>query len=225
MNLAANNGWASGNGTVNYTVSANTGNVSRIGTIEVAGIPHKVIQNGAGPTNGPLDISGHEFENNINAMYSAGIAAGDNFNPDNIATRGDIAAFIIKAIYGEDFSYTATPYFSDVPVDHPSFKYVQKLKDDGITQVEGIYGINDSLSRGQAAALIIRAIYRESFSYPATPYFSDVPVDHGFFRYIQKMKEREFTHVPTGGEYHPVQLIPRDELAAFITEAFLGMGH
>lgn len=218
------NNWSQGNGTVNYTVSANTADASRIGQINIGGIPYTVIQNGTGSTISRNDISGNQFEDNINALYSSGITTSTpGFYPDRIATRGEAAAFIIRAIYGEAFSYTATPYFSDVPAGHPFFKYVQKLKDDGITTIEGIYGINNQLTRAQAAALIIRAIYGEAFSYPSAPYFSDVPAGHAFFKYIQKMKQRGFTH--TFGEYTPEALMPRDALAAFIAEAFLGMEH
>jgi hypothetical protein len=76
---------------------------------------------------------------------------------DDELTRGQVAAFLIRAKYGENFSYTATPYFSDVPETHTFFKYVQRLKDDGITTVSGIYGVDNVVTRDQMAAFISRA--------------------------------------------------------------------
>ena len=162
----------------------------------------------------------------IEAIYSNGITRGCSQNPlmycpgQNV-TRGQMAAFIIRAKYGENFSYTATSYFTDVPSTHTFFKYVQKLKDDGITAVSGTYGVDNEVTRGQMAALIIRAKHGEDFSYTATPYFSDVPSTHTFFKYVQKMKDAGITAVT--GNYMVDNIVPRDQMAAFLGRAFLGM--
>ena len=68
-----------------------------------------------------------------------------------------MAAFIIRAKYGENFTYTQTPYFSDVLSTHTFFKYVQKLKDEGITAVTGSYGVDNIVTRAQMAAFLGRA--------------------------------------------------------------------
>ena len=73
------------------------------------------------------------------------------------ATRGQMAAFIIRAKYGENFNYTTTPYFTDVPPSSNYFKYIQRLKDDGITAVNTVYGVDDIVTRDQMAAFIGRA--------------------------------------------------------------------
>ena len=132
-----------------------------------------------------------------------------------------MAAFIIRAKYGETFSYTTTPYFTDVPSAHTFFKYVQKLRDDGITAVSGTYDVNGYVTRGQMAAFIIRAKYGETFSYTTTPYFSDVPSTHNFFKYVQKLKDTGITAVT--GTYYVDNNVTRAEMAAFLARAFLGM--
>ena len=68
-----------------------------------------------------------------------------------------MAAFIIRAKYGENFSYSQTPYFTDVPATHNFFKYVQKLRDNGITTVTGTYGVDNIVTRDQMAAFLARA--------------------------------------------------------------------
>jgi hypothetical protein len=177
--------------------------------------------------------SGYWAYNYIIAIYNNGITTGcvqDDPNtpanerrycPEESVTRGQMAAFIIRAKYGESFSYTATPYFTDVPSTHTFFKYVQKLKDDGITAVSGIYGVDSEVTRGQMAAFIIRAIYGENFSYTQTPYFTDVPSTHGFFKYVQKLKDDGITAVT--GTYGVDNIVTRAQMAAFLARAFLGM--
>jgi hypothetical protein len=81
-----------------------------------------------------------------------------------------MAAFIIRAIYSqygvdskgypysnENFDYSPTPYFTDVSSTHVFFKYVQKMKDDGITAVTGIYDVDAPVTRDQMAAFLARA--------------------------------------------------------------------
>jgi hypothetical protein len=170
----------------------------------------------------------------IKAIYDAGITTGcaqDDPNtpqnerrycPEDNVTRGQMAAFIIRAKYGENFSYTTTPYFTDVPSTHTFFKYVQKLKDDGITAVSGIYDVDSYVTRGQMAAFIIRAKFGENFTYTTTPYFSDVPSTHNFFKYVQKMKDEGITAVT--GTYDVDSNVTRAQMAAFLARAFLGTG-
>ena len=133
----------------------------------------------------PIDYWAYDY---ITAIYNDGITMGcaqddpsspeneRRYCPEDNVTRGQMAAFIIRAKYGEDFSYTATPYFTDVPSTNTFFKYVQKLRDDGITAVSGTYAVDSYVTRGQMAAFIIRAKHGENFSYTTTPYFSDVPL-------------------------------------------------
>ena len=55
------------------------------------------------------------------------------------------------------YRYTTTPYFSDVPSTHGFFKYVQKLKDLGITKVSGTYSVDREVTRAEMAAFLVRA--------------------------------------------------------------------
>jgi hypothetical protein len=78
------------------------------------------------------------------------------YDVDGFVTRGQMAAFIVRAKFGENFTYTTTPYFADVPSTHNFFKYVQKLKDEGITALTGIYMVDNIVPRDQMAAFISR---------------------------------------------------------------------
>jgi hypothetical protein len=167
---------------------------------------------------------GYWAEDYINLLFQYRITLGcgdGNFCPLDDLTRGQMAALIVRARYGESFSYTTTPYFSDIPATNTFFKYVQKLKDDGITALSGTYGVDNYVTRGQMAAFIIRAKFGENFSYTTTPYFSDVPSTHNFFKYVQKVKDVGITTVT--GNYGVDNMVPRDQMAAFLARAFLGM--
>ena len=180
------------------------------------------------------DVSSSNWAYNyINNIYNAGVTRGcaqDDPNtpgnermycPDSTVTRGQMAAFIIRSKYGENFTYTTTPYFSDVPSTHTFFKYVQKLRDVGITAVSGTYSVDSYVTRGQMAAFLIRAKYGENFTYTTTPYYSDVPSTHNFFKYVQKLRDDEIT--TTTGTYNVDNNVTRDQMAAFLARTFLGI--
>lgn len=82
-----------------------------------------------------------------------------NYCPLNNSTRAQIAASIVRALYGEDFDFTPAPHFSDVPDTHWAFKYIQRLFDDGITGGCGgsNYCPSGRVNRSQMAAIIARA--------------------------------------------------------------------
>jgi pimeloyl-ACP methyl ester carboxylesterase len=178
----------------------------------------------------PSDYWAYDY---IIAIYDAGITTGcaqDNpdtpenerrYCPEDSVTRGQMAAFIIRSKFGENFTYTTTPYFSDVPSGHVFFKYVQKMKDEGITVTTGTYMVDDVVTREQMAAFIIRSKFGENFTYTQTPYFSDVPSDNVFFKYVQKMKDEGIT--TTTGTYMASSNVTREQMAAFLARAFLGM--
>jgi hypothetical protein len=125
-------------------------------------------------------MESHWAENYVNTLYYNGITTGcgnGNYCPSSNVSRAQMATFIIRALYGDTFSYSSTPYFTDVPDTHWAFMYIQKMYEDGITS--GCGGTNycpsSNVSRAQMATFIIRALYGDTFSYSGTPYFTDVP--------------------------------------------------
>jgi hypothetical protein len=170
------------------------------------------------------DVTEDVFTPYIYSIYAAHITVGCGsgmYCPSMNVTRGMMAAFIIRAKYGENFTYTTTPYYSDVPSTNTFFKYVQKMKDAGITTTTGTYMVDDIVTREQMAAFIIRAKYGETFSYTTTPYYTDVPSTSVFFKYVQKMKDDAIT--TTTVTYMVSAYVNREQMAAFVARAFLGM--
>ena len=170
------------------------------------------------------------FFNFINSMYALGITAGCATNPpqycpDSTTTRGQMAVFLITAIEGENsFSYTTTPYFTDVPASNPFFKFIQKLKDLGITGgcSPTEFCPNAPITRGQMAVFVIKSRYGTiNFTYPSTPYFTDVPPSDPFFPFIQKMAQTGITAGCAVGLYCPNQSLTRGQMAVFIITGLL----
>ena len=84
------------------------------------------------------DVSSADFDYaEITTFTQIGITNGcgsNNFCPNDNVTRDEMAIFIVRAIYGGDnFTYTATPYFTDVQPATFGFKWIQKLRDLGMT--------------------------------------------------------------------------------------------
>jgi hypothetical protein len=98
----------------------------------------------------------------ISSIACAGITTGyddGTYKPYRTVNRAQMAIFIIRALYGDDFIYSSTPYFPDVPSGHWAFKYIQKLYEEGITTGydDGTYKPLREVNRAQMAAFLSRA--------------------------------------------------------------------
>ena len=106
--------------------------------------------------------SGHWAFKYIQKMYEDGISTGyadGTYRPANNVNRAEMAAFIIRAKYGEDFIYSSTPYFSDVSSGYWAFAYIQKLYEDGVSTgyADGTYMPANNVNRAEMAAFLARA--------------------------------------------------------------------
>ncbi|MBS1828011.1 MAG: S-layer homology domain-containing protein [Acidobacteria bacterium] len=88
-----------------------------------------------------------------------------SFCPNDTILRGQMAVFVVRALQWaltgtpENFAYSTSPYFTDVPTSHPFFKYIQKMKELGITGgcTTSTYCPDDTLSWGQMTTFGVRA--------------------------------------------------------------------
>jgi hypothetical protein len=166
----------------------------------------------------------------INAMALHGITSGcgsNDYCPGTNVTRDQMAIFIVRAIMGNDnFTYTAAPYFTDVQPATFGFKWIQKLKDLGITSgcTATTYCPGNTVTRDQMAIFIIRARLGLAlaggpspvFTYPATPSFTDVPANGFGFAWIQRMKLDAITSGCTATTYCASDPVIRGDMAIFI---------
>ncbi len=101
---------------------------------------------------------------------------------------------------------------------------MQKLKDLGITNgcSANLYCPNDPVTRGEMAVFVIVARYGTTpYTYPSTPYFSDVAPSSPFFPFIQKMAQTGITSGCGGGMYCPNTTLNRGQMAVFIVTGLL----
>lgn len=102
--------------------------------------------------------------------------------------------------------------------------YINSIYGAGITTGcgGGNYCPAQSVTRGQMAALIIRAKEGEPASSCATSPFSDVPISDGFCKYVKRMLDLNITTGCGSGNYCPSLNVTRDQMAAFIIRAVEG---
>jgi hypothetical protein len=203
-----------------------------VGVIDVGAYEFGNPDNGSNCTGTPpaepfADVdSSDPFLPAINLMRDKGITDGCAVNParycpNNNVTRGQMAVFLVRsAMRGDDFVSSMKPHFRDVPINHPFFRWIQKLYELGITMgcdVE-LYCPDANVTRGQMAAFIIRARFgpNEEFRPPTTPYFGDVDQNYPFFLPIQKMKQVGITSGCTVTAYCPEAPITRGQMAVFV---------
>ncbi|SPF37639.1 exported hypothetical protein [Candidatus Sulfopaludibacter sp. SbA4] len=217
-----------GNGTVSINVSANLTNAVRTGTVTIGSSILTVTQRATASTF--ADVSpDQQFFDAINLMRTMNITSGCSSNPlsycpNDPITRAQMAVFIVRsAVGGDNFTYTGSPYFTDVLPDNSFFKWIQKMRDLGITSgcTATTFCPNDTVTRGEMAVFLIRDRYGSTtaFTYPATPSFTDVTADYQFFSWIQKMKQVGITSGCTATQYCPNDTVTRAQMAPFIMRA------
>lgn len=223
-----------GSAQVQYNVLPNLGTLPRIGSISVAGQSFYIAQSANNPQPIFEDVPlTHLFSDYIHILTSKGIHASGctagQFCPDIPTTRSMMAEFIVRTLFGETFPFPQTPFFPDVPANHPSFRFIQKLRETSITIGcgDGVnFCPNDSVTREQMAAFIVRTIMVRNgqpalatFQFSPIPYFTDVPATSAFFSYIQKMKEIGITSGVTATTYGPAQWNSRGQIAVFLVRS------
>jgi len=152
-----------------------------------------------------------------------------SFCPSSGLSRSDAAAFIIRAAFGDSFSYSQSAYFDDVPSWDPNFKYVQKLRDLNITAGCDTrwYCASSLATRSDVAVFVIRAIQAKAgkdvnrFGYPPTAFFADVPASDARFAFIQAMKAAGITSGCSPTTYCATAAVTRAELAVFLVRGLL----
>ena len=108
------------------------------------------------------DVSG-TFAIDIDKLATAGITKGcnppanDRFCPNDAVTRGQMAAFLVRAL---ELTTTSSISFSDVPANHPFAVDIDRLATAGITSGcgNGKFCPGQVVTRGQMAAFLQRAL-------------------------------------------------------------------
>lgn len=231
--ISLNNAMARiGPGALEFMVPSNGTNSARIGAIQIGGQVVQVLQSTSSLPAPYTDVQpSYLFAPFISLLKENSIAfpcTPTTFCPETPVKRNEMAVFIVRAVLGTDtFQYGQIPYFSDVPVSHPQFAWIQKLRELGVTNgcTATTYCPGDLVTRGQMAAFLVRARYGlnslQTFPYPATQYFTDVPPNDLFYSYVQKLRQISITVGCTGTTFCPGDQNLRGQLASFLARAFV----
>jgi len=174
----------------------------------------------------------------IVAAHQAGIVFGYSdrtYRPYDPVTRAAMAVFVARALCGGESGVPdpvcdpLSPPFSDISCDHWARKYISYCKDHEIVAGYNGYEPDGVVDRAQMAVFIARAMAGGDSAVsdpgcdPAQPPFPDVPCDFWARKYIQCIKEQGVTSGYPDGLYHPEGICSRDQMAVYITRAFLEM--
>jgi hypothetical protein len=175
-----------------------------------------------------LDVPDESFaESYIYAAAGAGImpgCGGNNFCPNGVVTRADMAGFIERAVHGADYDPPAyAGAFGDVAPGDYNADYIQGLVNDGITAGcgGGNYCPNAVNTRAQMAVFILKGV--EGSGYippPCAGIFTDVPCPSLFADWIEELFDRGVTAGCGGSNFCPNKNISNAQMSVFLVRAF-----
>lgn len=168
------------------------------------------------------------FFDEVMWLHAAGITEGcnppqnDRFCPNRSVTRGEMAAFLVRALELTETSEDGE--FEDVPQDSTFAEDINRLATAGIT--EGCnedntrYCPTDNVRRDQMAGFLARALELTETSDAGE--FDDVPRSSEFAIEINQVATAGITQGCNEDQtrYCPTDAITRGEMAAFLHRAF-----
>jgi glucose/arabinose dehydrogenase len=190
--------------------------------LALAGGPGASPPAAAGTSPGFTDVPESDpFFAHILWMSEEEIADGfpdGTFRPGQVVTRGAMAAFLYRAAGEPAVSPPVEPTFTDVPVEDPFYDEIEWLSAEGITTGfgDGTFQPGRATSRGAMAAYLYRFSDEPEYTEPGSPSFTDVALDHPFFKEVEWLVEEQVTTGYSGGTYRPGLQVKRGSMSAFI---------
>lgn len=163
----------------------------------------------------------HWAYQNVNKLATNDITIGYSmsyFKPEDRISRADVATMIAEAFHLKANDRSST--FPDVPSTHWAIGVVNAVYKEGIFKGNdnSEFRPNDSLTRGQMAAILTRTFKLESSSTKKN--FTDVPATHWAYDDIERLAASGIT---TGYEedhtFKPNNYVTRSQFAAFLSRA------
>jgi hypothetical protein len=216
-------GQGTGSSVISFTVTVNNTGSGRIGQLFVGGQFFTVFQ-AAQFNDVPVD---HPFYTEISKISARGITVGcgnNNFCPDAPVTREQMAAFIMRALGEFNPPTPAMQRFTDVPPSNPFYNFIDRLAELTITNgcTATTYCPTSTVTREQAAALLIRALGEFNPPTPAIQRFTDVPPSNPFYNFIDRLAALGITAGCSASPpmFCPTSPMTRAQMAAFLVRTF-----
>jgi len=164
----------------------------------------------------------------INKLAEAGITSGcgsDNYCPENLVTRAQLAVFLERGMRGGDFVPPSAlgNVFLDVAANDFAASFIEQLFFDGISGGCGgnNYCPTDVATRAQMAVFLLRAKYGTGYTPPpAVGLFNDADLSYWAVAWIEQLAVEGITSGCGGGRYCPDHPVTRAQMAVFLVRTF-----
>lgn len=171
-----------------------------------------------------IDDDGDVFEPSIEAIYAEDITTGcsdrQQFCPDRGVTRGEMAAFLARAL---ELPAAGKDYFID---DNSSIfnDDINRIAEAGITAGcnppnSTLYCTNNILTRAEMAAFLVRAFDLPEASVPDQFTDDDTSIFEGNIDSLAEAGITKGCNPPANSEFCPTDKVTRGAMAAFLTRA------
>ena len=164
----------------------------------------------------------------VEAVSDRGVidgCGGDNFCPESLISRGEMAQFLLRAKEGESYNPPpcTSPLFADVPCSNPLAPWINELSRRGITAGcgGGNYCPNGQVTRSQMAVFLLATFEGTGFTPPPCPpaSFADVP-GGPFCPWVNEIAARGITAGCGGGNFCPENPVTRGQMSVFLATTF-----
>jgi hypothetical protein len=203
------------------------------------------FRNESGYSNGPTDVCGipgptgyvnpfadiplgYWAEDYILTIYYDGITLGCTsgmYCPHSPVTRDQMASFIVRAVDGGNAATCLGNVFNDVTAANPHCANIERLRNLNITQGcgGGNYCPGNHVTRAEMASFLVRAADGADATVCLGTLLNDVPPGAPHCANIERLLDLGVTQGCAPGIYCPGNNVLRDQMAAFITRAFIGI--
>ncbi len=179
--------------------------------------------------------AGHWAFAEVEACYDAGIVRGYDdglYHPELVVKRDQMAVYISGALAGGSDNvpeFTGTPSFSDVPEDHWALHYIEYAVEQKVVEGygDGTYHPDEEVTRDQMAVYVARSLVAPTGEaaledyVPADPRnFPDVLSNFWAYAHIEYCFENGVVQGCPDGNYHPLNVVTRDQMAVYVARAF-----
>jgi outer membrane protein assembly factor BamB len=162
------------------------------------------------------------FYEPVRYLYCAGAISGysDNtFRPYNDTTRGQLSKIVVLA-QGWAIDTSGGPHFSDVPNNNPFYTYIETAYNHEIISgySDGTFRWGNNVTRGQLSKIVVLA---QGWANDTSggPHFSDVPINHPFYEYIETAFNHGIISGYADGTFRPGANATRGQISKIVYNA------
>ena len=239
--------WVSEDGGTNWSATADLSGITPTEMNFVPGNPAALYVSGRGPDGGLFrSIDGAKtFQRASGVLGQVQVFSMDSAADDNRVTiyagtaGGHVENSKVQGINQQDQSTSISagvyrwtsivPTFSDVPVDHWAYDWIEDLYNAGLTSgyPDGTYRPGSPVTRAEMAVFLLKGMNTGTYSPPSpdgSHPFGDI-AGHWAEDWMEELYDVGLTSGYPDGTYRPQNEVTRAEMAVFLLRAKHGPGY